>query len=257
MARTNAHTLNWRLATLLCGLALLAACGGTPTPLPTVTPAPASPAAQRSPSPRPAVTPASGGTVAVGQAYRKLQALDNYRLTLALSGFAVAGQTGDVAVTQEVNKTDQHVTVLAGQTRVSEAYLSGGKLFVRQGDGGFQETDTASPNAATAQTLLNLPKALLTNLLPARADFTPAGADTVRGQPATKYTATVPLDTLTFINPTRRGQSGSAAMTVWVDNATGALTATDATITSNNQPAAHLRLDVTDVGNVGPLAPPR
>jgi hypothetical protein len=257
MVRTIARRLNWRLATLLCALALLAGCGGAPTPLPTVTPAPASPPARRSPAPRTAVTPASSGTVAVGQAYRKLQALDNYRLTLTLSGFAVAGQTGDLTVTQEVNQTDQHVTALAGTTRVGEAYQSGGKLFVRQGDGAFQETDAASPGAATTQALLNLPKTLLTNLLPARADFTPAGTDTIHGQPATKYTATVPLDNLAFVNPTLRGQPGSAAMTVWVDDVNGALVATGATITSNNQPAAHLRLDVTDIGKVGPLAPPR
>jgi hypothetical protein len=257
MPRAIARRFTWRLATLLCGLALLAACGGTPTPLPTLTPAPASPPAQRSPVPRTAVTPASSGTVAVGQAYRKLQALDNYRLTLALSGFAAAGQTGDLTITQEVNKGDQHVTAQAGTMRVGEAYQSGDKLFVRQGDGAFQETDAASPSAATAQALLNLPKTLLTNLLPTRADFTPAGADTIHGQPATKYTATVPLDNLAFVNPALRGQSGSAAMIVWVDDATGALTATDATITSNNQPAAHLRLDVTDVGKVGPLAPPK
>ncbi|MGN6810195.1 MAG: LppX_LprAFG lipoprotein [Thermomicrobiales bacterium] len=256
MPRTIAFILS-RLAPPLCALALLAACGSTPTPLLTVTPPPTSPPARPSPVSRTAVTPASSGTVAVGQAYRKLQALDNYRLTLALSGFAVAGQTGDLTVNQDVNKSDQHVTVQAGQARLSEAYQSGDKLFVRQGDGAFQETDAASPSAATAQALLNLPKTLLTNLLPARADFTLAGTDANHGQPATKYAATVPLDNLAFVNPALRGQSGSAAMTVWVDDATGALAATEATITSNNQPAAHLRLDVTDVGKVGPLAPPK
>lgn len=275
---------------LLVGLGALVACGGGTAPTNTTGPAAATTAraattaaaatvtraatpatATRAASPAATATraasPAAGtatrvgsptaGAVAPGQAYQNLLRLDNYRQSWAFTGFTFSGLSGDLRPVYEFNGGNQKVTAsAAGQT--TDAYQVGGKIYVRNPLGGYVETDAANPLAAPAQALFDTPKTILTNLLPANATFTPAGAETVNGRQATRYTGNVTLADLGFVNPAMRGQRGTAATQVWVDNQQGYIVALEADIRAEAAgTSAKARLDVTDVGQVPPISVPR
>lgn len=269
---------------LLVGLGALVACGGGTTATNTTGPAAATTAAAatvtraatpatvtRAASPAATATragsPAAGtatrtgsptaGAVAPGQAYQNLLRLDNYRQSWAFTGFTFAGLSGDLRPVYDVNGGNQKVTAsAAGQT--TDAYQVGGKIYVQNPLGGYVETDAANPLAAPAQALFDTPKTILTNLLPATATFTPSGAETVNGRQATRYIGNVALADLGFVNPAMRGQRGTAATQVWVDNQQGYIVALEADIRAEAAgTSAKARLDVTDVGQVPPIGVPR
>lgn len=197
--------------------------------------------------------------MAPGQAYRNLQGLENYRLVLITEGFAVGNQSGALTITYEYYKNDRHVTVQAATGATTEVYQIAGKMYVPNPAGGFVETDAANPLAIPFQPLLDLPKAVLTNLTPPTAQYTAAGSERLNGRETTKYTGTIALNNLGIVNPALQNQRGTAVTTLWVDNEAGYLSAAQSEITPSGgaQSPAKLRLDVRDVGQVAPLTPPK
>ena len=279
-----------KLGGLLVGLSLLAACGGgsaapptsTTAPTPTTRPATAAPGAATRTVPgvtrtvavsTPATrtvaagTPATRGTpsptsgaVPPGQAYLNLQRLDNHRQMWVFNGFVIGGLSGEIRVNYEFNGNNQHVVVNSAGATATEAYRIGDRFYTRAPVGGFVESDASSPLAAPAQTLFDVPKTILTNLIPPTAQFTPSGSETVNGRAATRYTGNVALADLGFVNPSLQNQRGTSATTIWVAADGGYIVATEADIRTEAAGAtgtARLRLDVTDAGQVGPIAPPR
>lgn len=195
--------------------------------------------ATRTASPTTNVTPA--------QAVTNLQRLDNSRQAWVFSGFAVGGLSGNLSPVFEYNGGNQKVTVAAGGANV-EAYQVGGALYARAPIGGVIQVDSSNPLAGPAQALFNTPPALFSALVPAGASYTIAGTETVNGQQATRYTTSVNLTDLAFVNPALAGQGGTANTTVWVDGARGVVVALQSTITpANAGTAATARLDVTNI----------
>lgn len=230
---------------------LLAACAGSARP--TTAPLPTAPVTAGTPAMRSSATAGTpvAGTRAVGDAYRALQALDSYQLTLALTGFSVAGQRGDLRVVSDIRKgvtgDDIHLAVSAGGKPVLEGKLTGRRVAIRQPGGAYATVGPTDTAAIALQTFADLPKAILTNLTPATARYTSAGSETVNGRAATRYTATVPLASLGFVDPALQSQRGIATSTVWVADDGAYLVAADATIQAEGSMTtiARLRLDVT------------
>ncbi|CAA9574062.1 MAG: hypothetical protein AVDCRST_MAG18-2333 [uncultured Thermomicrobiales bacterium] len=205
--------------------------------------------ATRTGSPTALVTPS--------QAVSNLQRLDNSRQTWAFTGFTVAGLSGNLNPVFEYNGGNQKVTLAAGGTNL-EAYQVGGVLYVRAPIGGVIQADASNPLAAPAQTLFATPAALLTALVPANTSYTVAGTETINGLQATRYTASVALTDLGFVNPALAGQGGTAATTVWVDTTQGVLVALQSNITAaGSNTAATARLDVTQIGQTPAIVVPR
>ncbi len=210
-------------------------------------------------------TPATGatpapGAVAPGPGYQNLQALDNRREIWHFSGIAVGGVTGDVTVVYDFNGGNQRMVAQSGGNTVLEAYRIGGQLYTRNPlGGGFIAADTSNPLAQPVQQLFDLPKTILTNLIPPSADYTASGAEMVNGRQATKYTGNVTLANLGFINPSLQGQSGTSATTIWVTNDRDFIVATEANMQATEGGrghAARARLDVTMVGEVPAITIP-
>lgn len=231
----------------------LAACGGGARPATApLSPPSMSAASPGTPAARSSTTPGTpvGGTRAVGDAYRALQGLDSYQLTLALTGFSVAGQRGDLHVVYDIRKGGTgdaiHLAVTAGGQPVSEGELTASRVAVRQPGGAYATVGPTDSAAIALQAFADLPKAILTNLTPTTARYTPAGSETVNGRAATRYVATVPLVSLGFVDPALQSQRGVATSTVWVADEGGYLVAADATIQPDGgvTNAARLRLDV-------------
>jgi len=205
--------------------------------------------ATRTGSPTAAVSPA--------QAVTALQQLDNSRQAWVFSGFTVAGLSGDLSPVFEYNGGNKKVTLAAAGANI-EAYQVGGSLYVRAPIGGVIQADSGNPLAAPAQTLFSTPPALLSALVPANTSYTIAGTETVNGRQATRYTANVAISDLSIVNPALAGQGGTAATTVWVDTTQGVLVALQSNITAtSSNTTATARLDVTNIGQVAPIAVPR
>lgn len=205
--------------------------------------------ATRTGSPTAAVSPA--------QAVTTLQQLDNSRQAWVFSGYSVAGLSGDLNPVFEYNGGNKKVTLAAGGVNI-EAYMVSNTLYVRAPIGGVIQADSSNPLAAPAQTLFGTPSVLLSALVPANTSYTIAGTETVNGRQATRYTANVAIADLGFVNPTLAGQGGTAATTVWVDTTQGVLVALQSNITAtSSNTTATARLDVTEIGQVAPIAVPR
>jgi hypothetical protein len=205
--------------------------------------------ATRTGSPTAAVLPA--------QAVTALQQLDNSRQAWVFSGFTVAGLSGDLSPVFEYNGGNKKVTLATAGTNI-EAYQVGGTLYVRAPIGGVIQADSSNPLAGPAQTLFSTPTALLSALVPANTSYTIAGTETVNGRQATRYTANVAISDLSIVNPALAGQGGTAATTVWVDTTQGVLVALQSNITAtSSNTTATARLDVTNIGQVAPIAVPR
>lgn len=205
--------------------------------------------ATRTASPTTNVTPS--------QAVANLQRLDNSRQAWVFSGFTIAGISGDLSPVFEYNGGNRKVTLAAGGQNV-EAYQVNNALYVRAPIGGVIQADSGNPLAAPAQTLFNTPGALFNALVPAGASYTIAGTETVNGQQATRYTTSVALTDLGFVNPALAGQGGTANTTVWVDGAQGVIVAMQSNITaSGTNTTATARLDVTNIGTTPVIAVPR
>lgn len=205
--------------------------------------------ATRTGSPTAAVSPA--------QAVTALQQLDNSRQAWVFTGFTVAGLSGDLNPVFEYNGGNRKVTLAAAGANI-EAYQVSNVLYVRAPIGGVIQADSSNPLAAPAQTLFNTPSALLTALVPSNTSYTIAGTEMVNGRQATRYTANVAITDLSFVNPSLAGQGGTAATTVWVDTTQGVLVALQSNITAAaSNTTATARLDVTNIGQVAPIAIPR
>lgn len=202
------------------------------------------------------------------QAYRNLRALPNSRQQWVFTGFTlVPGVSGELRPTYEYNGNNQRVVVTAAGAPVTEAYSIDSRLYGQNPiGGGFIELNASNPLAAPVQVLFDTPDAILTTLIPAGAAFTPTGNDRdhtamVNGRQVTRYTATTVLTDLGFVNPSLRGQRGTAATAVFVDNQQGYIVALESDIradaTTGGGANARARLDVSDVGQVGPIAVPR
>lgn len=229
------------------------------------TPAAAGTATRGTPGTVTRVTPGTPGTAASlpaepGLAFRNLQALDSYRQRWVFGGFSAAGLTGDLAATYAFNGDDIHGILMTGGNTVFEAYQIDGKVYVTNPLGGFLEASPTNPLAAPARAFFDLPRTILTGLTPAGADYRPTGGATVDGRPATRYAGTIEIANLGFIDPSLQGQRGTAATTLTIANDRSILVGTDAefrTATGGPNPIARARLDVTDIGQVGPISVPR
>jgi hypothetical protein len=186
-----------------------------------------------------------------------LQRLDNSRQAWVFSGFTVAGLSGDLSPVFEYNGGNRKVTLSAAGQNI-EAYQVSNTLYVRAPIGGVIQADGSNPLAAPAQTLFDTPGALFNALVPAGASYTVAGTETVNGRQATRYTTSVTLTDLGFVNPALAGQGGTANTTVWVDGSQGVVVAMQSTITANGSgTSANARLDVTNIGTTPAIAVPR
>lgn len=205
--------------------------------------------ATRTGSPTTSVTPS--------QAVANLQRLDNSRQAWVFSGFTVAGLSGDLSPVFEYNGGNRKVTLAAAGQNI-EAYQVSNTLYVRAPIGGVIQADSSNPLAAPAQTLFDTPGTLFNALVPAGASYTVAGTETVNGRQATRYTTSVALNDLRFVNPALAGQGGTANTTVWVDGSQGVVVAMQSTITaSGTGTTATARLDVTNIGTTPAIAVPR
>ena len=273
---TSATTTSAPLAATVATRATGIATGGVPGTAVRRTPSPAAGTATRSrpatagtrtPVPqgtaRAAETPGILGTaidpVAPDQAYRNLQALDNYRLTL----FADDLSDADVAtkIVYEYNQSNQRMIATApNNAEVLEAYRIGTRVSVRVPPAtNFLEVGEADLVAPLVASLFELPGALLANITQAGAQYTPAGTEMVNGRAAVKYSGSVALLDLGFLDPSLQGQRGTSETTIWVASDRGIVVAAEAVVKQEASDSAMyaLRLDITDVGQVGPLAVPR
>ncbi len=196
-------------------------------------------------------------TVLPAQAVANLQQLDNSRQAWVFSGYSIANLSGDLRPVFEYNGGNKKVTLTTSGVDL-EAYRIGNTLYVRAPIGGVIQADAGNPLAAPAQALFDTPPALFSALVPAGASYTIAGTETVNGRQATRYTASIALNDLAFVNPALAGQGGTAATTVWVDSAQGVLVALQSNITaSGSNTTATTRLDVTNIGTTPAITVPR
>jgi len=200
----------------------------------------------------------SAGTVLPPQAVANLQQIGNSRQAWVFSGFTVAGYSGDLRPVFEYNGGNQKVAVTTAGTNI-EAYQVGGTLYVNTPIVGVVQADASNPLATPAQTLFATPGTLFSALVPSNATYTPAGTESINGRMAMRYTASVNLPDLGFVNPTLAGQSGTAATTIWVDTEQGYLVALNSDISTSGtaNTTASARLDVTNVGQVPAITVPR
>ena len=200
----------------------------------------------------------SAGTVLPPQAVANLQQIGNSRQAWVFSGFTVAGYSGNLSPVFEYNGGNQKVALATAGTNI-DAYQVGGTLYVNAPLVGVVQADASNPLATPAQTLFATPGALFSALVPSNVTYTPAGTETVNGRMAMRYTASVNLPDLGFVNPTLAGQSGTATTTIWVDMEQGYLVALDSNISTSGTASttATARLDVTNVGQVPAITVPR
>ncbi len=113
-------------------------------------------------------------------------------------------------------------------------------------------------NSLAYRAFFALPETIVTGLTPATANYRPTGSETVDGRPATEYSDTIELANLGFINPSLQGQRGTAPTTLTITNDRSILVGTEAEFkTSGGDTVARARQTVSDIGQVGPIAPPR
>jgi len=198
------------------------------------------------------------GTVLPPQAVANLQQIGNSRQAWVFSGFTVAGYSGDLRPVFEYNGGNQKVALTTAGANI-EAYQVGGTLYVNAPLVGVVQADAGNPLATPAQTLFATPGALFSALVPSNVTYTPAGTESINGRMAMRYTASVNLPDLGFVNPTLAGQSGTAATTIWVDTEQGYLVALNSDISTSGtaNTTASARLDVTNVGQVPAITVPR
>ena len=240
------------------------------TPAATATVAGASPtvtrasAATASASPARAATPGTpatpAGNVTPEQAYKNLQQLKNFREKWSLTGIALVGFSGTLSPVFDYADGNTKVTMTGGGATI-EAYKVNGQLYTRAPVLGVVPADQSNPLAPTAENLFALPDQILKVIIPSGAQYTRAGSETVNGRAATKYTSTIAVSDLGVLNPALSGQQGSAATTIWVDDAQGYIAAVDSTIsaTTSGTTATPIKvhLDVTDVGQVPAITVPK
>lgn len=262
-----------RATLLLVGLtpALLLACGGDSGAgrlAPAASPSTAlgvSPPSSRgtvASSPRvhgPGATPLAGAR-AVGDAYRALQRLESYRLTLDVSGFDVAGLRGDLRVRYTVRAGsgggDLFVQATENGQPALEGYIMGHRVYLARPGGGFRETSATEAAAVSLQTLADLPKSLLTNLTPASATYVLVGRERRGGVETRRFDGAVSLTSLSFVDRALARQLGRAESRFWIAERGAYLVAATGAIQPATGSPARFALAVADVGQIAPFAPP-
>ncbi|HEY8600812.1 MAG TPA: hypothetical protein VIL85_20415 [Thermomicrobiales bacterium] len=282
------------VATLALAVTLgLVACGGgsaTPTPLPptatatvarTATTAPtAVPTAVPTRPAAPATATRSGGSpiagtpgtpgasgtpgsaapnpAAVTSAYANLQKQQSYHLEIKVDGLGTIVPLGignTLTYTIDANGTDQKIVIDDGTGVKQEGYKVGGRFY--------SVTNGQVSEVTSLPLIFTLPELLYTTLTaPGTMTFTSSGDEQINGRSATKYTGTGsvarlaanPLFALAIPNA-----QGTVSGPIWVESSGSFLVAADLTITLTAPQAgtAKLRLDVTRVGQVGPITAPR
>lgn len=257
----------------------VAACGGgspTATPVPTATPIPV-PTATRTPRPTAAVaSPASGGgtatrttgspaagsgtpnPVAITSAYANLLKQDSYHLVIKADGVGTLlplGIGNSLSYTIDANGGNQKIVIDDGSGTKQEGYKIGNKYYLIQNG---QATEMTS-----LPLLFTLPDLLYATLTgPGAMTFTPAGIGQVNGRTTMKYNGTGSVARLAS-NPifalALPNAQGDLSGPLWVDTTANFLVAGDLMInlTAPQVATAKLRLDVTQVGQVGPISLPR
>jgi hypothetical protein len=211
------------------------------------------------------------GLVLPAQALANLQRLDNFRLTLLVDD--LRDTVGEARLAYEYNGDNEHLIVTnRSDVQILDAYRIDGQIFLQPLPGtGFVELNQSEPFAAPVKGLFDLPATLLDNLTGAGTRYTPAGTKTVNGRAATGYTGNVPLVNLELLRPLvtfgpldrpLEGQDATAATTIWVGDDRNVIVATEALVQAEPGPGGsgndfEIRLDVTDIGQVGPIAVPR
>ena len=194
------------------------------------------------------------------QAYKNLQQLKNFREKWSLTGIALVGFSGTLSPVFDYADGNTKVAMTSGGATI-EAYKVNGQLYTRAPLLGVVPADQSNPLAPTAENLFALPDQILKVIIPSGAQYTRAGSETVNGRAATKYTSTIAVSDLGVLNPALSGQQGSAATTIWVDDAQGYIAAIDSSIsaTTSGTTATPIKvhLDVTDVGQVPAITVPK
>jgi hypothetical protein len=156
----------------------------------------------------------------------------------------------------DYNKGDQKIVYDDGSGTKQEAYKIGNKYYT--------VTNNGAPLEVTSLPLqFSLPDLLYSSLTaPGAMTFTAAGSEQVNGRAATKYNGSGSLSRLAT-NPLLAvaigGASGDITGPVWVDTREEFLVAGDiaVNVTSPRTGTTRLRMDVTRVNQVGPIALPR
>lgn len=282
-----------RLAPPLAALSVaftlgLAACGGgdptaTPPPptlaatvAPATTVATARPATATSVPTRPSAggtaataTRPTGGTpgtpanatpnpVAITAAYSNLQKQSSYHLEIRAEGIGTLVPLGignTLVYMIDANGGNQKIVIDDGSGTKQEGYKVGTKYYL--------VTNGVAAEQTSLPLIFTLPDILYNSLTaPGVMTFATAGSEQVNGRQTTKYTgsgqvarlAANPIFALALPNA-----QGDISGPLWVDTTGNFLVAGDLTInlTAPQPGTARLRLDVTQVGQVGPITAPR
>lgn len=245
-----------------------------PTTVPTAVPTrPAAPAtATRSGSSPVAGTPGTpgisgtpatpGSTVSnpavVAMAYANLQKQPSYHLEIKVDGLGTVVPLGIgniLTYTIDASGGDQKIVIDDGTGVKQEGYKVGGKFY--------SVTNGQVAEVTSLPLIFTLPELLYNSLTaPGVMTFTSAENEQINGRSATKYTgsgsvarlASNPLFALAIPNA-----QGAVSGPIWVERKDNFLVAADLTIvlTAPQPGTAKLRLDVTQVGQVGPITAPR
>ena len=272
------------LLTLALTLGIAACGGGTPTPTappptatatvaPTAThhqhPVPTRPAAQTTatraggspvagtPGGTPGGTPAANPAAVTG-AYSNLQKQSSYHLEIKVDGLGAIVPLGignTLTYTIDANGADQKIVIDDGSGTKQEGYKVGGKFYT--------VTNGQVAEVTSLPLLFTLPELLYTTLTgPGVMTFTNGGTEQINGRTAAKYNGSGSVARLAA-NPLFAlaipGAQGDVSGPIWVDTSGNFLVAADLTInlTAPQTGTAKLRLDVTRVGQVGPITAPR
>ncbi len=291
MPLPQGRRLSPSLAALSVALTLgLAACGGgdptatSPPPTATILPATVAPAATVATA-RPATAtsvptrPSASGTatatrptagtpgtpanatpnpVAITAAYSNLQKQSSYHLEIRAEGIGTLVPLGignTLVYTIDANGGNQKIVIDDGTGVKQEGYKVGTKYYL--------VTNGLAVEQTSLPLIFTLPDILYNSLTaPGVMTFTAAGSEQVNGRQTTKYTGTGQVARLAA-NPifalALPNAQGDLNGPLWVDTAGNFLVAGDLTInlTAPQPGTARLRLDVTQIGQVGPITAPR
>ncbi len=292
MPLPQGRRLSPSLAALSVALTLgLAACGGgdptatSPPPTATILPATVAPAATVATA-RPATAtsvptrPSASGTaatatrptagtpgtpanatpnpVAITAAYSNLQKQSSYHLEIRAEGIGTLVPLGignTLVYTIDANGGNQKIVIDDGTGVKQEGYKVGTKYYL--------VTNGVAVEQTSLPLIFTLPDILYNSLTaPGVMTFTAAGSEQVNGRQTTKYTGTGQVARLAA-NPifalALPNAQGDLNGPLWVDTAGNFLVAGDLTInlTAPQPGTARLRLDVTQIGQVGPITAPR
>jgi hypothetical protein len=201
-------------------------------------------------------TPATN-TSGVASAYTNLQKLDSYHLEILVTGLDVllpVGLGDKLNYTIDVNHGNQHIIVVDGTGAKQEAYQVGGKSYL--------VTNGQAAETTSLPLVFTLPSLLYSSMTaPGAVAFTAVSDEQVNGRATTRYDGKGHLKDLSsnpLIALALAGADGDISGPIWIDRDQSFLVASDQTInlTTPRQGTTKLRMDVTKVGQVGPIELP-